>query len=893
MLFGWIILDGIGKTLARTWFSIWLFIDSIVYGFVSTGYQVFLLLSKVSFYNTTDDKISQITSRIYVILGVAMLFVLAYNLISLIINPDNVSSKDSKSLKGFAKNFVFSVVLLTLLPTVFNYMSKLQNDIMDSRVIEKVILGNDTTVDSNSSHDLGKEIALMVFSSFYTPIDNEGNVVTYYQCKQDGSLSSSCSLYVKYYETAQKYGIVSFIGAPELFEALFKSDGVFGFGAKVPTMQYLYFISTIVGVVVALMFTSYAIDIAVRVAKLAFLQIIAPIPVILRITKPSGGIFSKWLDRLIKTYLTLLLRRITTYSSVELIAIFADNLNFGGIIDSSLNYPVMVYIYGRILIIIGILLFAKEAPKLFNNLSGNALGEGGGFSPKSIAKKVGGITGAPLIGGALGAAGALAGKGIGAAAGAAGGAASALRNNLRMKVGGKGAAGLTNMDVKSAAVQGSAKGWKDGGGFKQFKKQGEGVYANTYGYGKKQGFMGGKSFGTTVDEKYGKAYESNVKQHAKDMNDKYIATNVEPKVPKDEAGIQNTSQNYDSVNKNFASESSAYKSAAEFVDNEAKAMGTVLTDAERKAKINDKLSQIAATTTDANEKRSIDSYLARDSIMTKYDNSVLNNNPAAIEKVKQDATIETRKIVNAEIKSKGVENVITDAAVKTTLKNNARIEVSNKISAVGGDISKISFSDEAKKQINSNITAKVTAEIQNKGGINNIALSQNAEADLQKQLSNIVSANPNLQSSDITQIEQKLRTEAVTKQVTQTVSTQVIQDYMLKDEYTKQVSDHLFNEKKDQVESYMMEQTKNAVTSEITAQIKDYEVGKVTGTYSDDVTGKLDKEYNANFVQNEKIHNDGVKSKSALDLAMDQIKEAVKEKTSETKSKPKAENDKK
>ena len=164
---------------------------------------------------------------------------------------------------------------------------------------------------------------------------------------------------------------------------------------------------------------------------------------------------------------------------------------------------------------------------------------------------------------------------------------------------------------------------------------------------------------------------------------------------------------------------------------------------------------------------------------------------------------------------------------------------------------------------------------------------------MQKQLSNIVSANPNLQSSDITQIEQKLRTEAVTKQVTQTVSTQVIQDYMLKEEYTKQVSDYLVDEKKGQVESYMMDQAKMAATSEIAAQIKDYEVGKVTGTYSDDVTGKLDKEYNANFVQNEKIHNDGVKSKSALDLAMDQIKEAVKEKTGETKPKPKVENDKK
>lgn len=876
-------LFAISKVIKTTLYSLCFFIDSIVYSLISIAYQVFIAVSKVSLYGNIDDKINALTDRIYVILGVTMLFVLAYNIILLILNPDKATSSGDKSLSGLFKNFVFSIVLITLLPTAFDYMTKLQNDIIDSHVIESIILGSS---DSNSGNleQMGSNVATIIYSTFYHPVDSDDNALSYAQCKSNSGASASCGDYVSAYDKGRSGKVREFITDSKLEDAL---------TSKNPTMDYLPVVSTVCGVIALFMFISYAIDIGIRVAKLAFFQIIAPVPVILRITKPSGGTFSKWSSNLVKTYLSLFLRLITIYFAMFLIQLITDSFGNtdGGIFANAGSISTLVKLFAGLIVIIGILLFAKEVPKLLEDFLGSA--SGGGFSPKSIAKKVGGITGAPLIGGALGAAGALAGRGIGAAAGAAGGAASALRNNLRMKAGGKGAAGLTNMDVKSAAVQGSAKGWKDGGGFKQFKKQGEGVYTNTYGYGKKQGFMGGKSFGTTVDEKYGKAYESNVKQHAKDMNDKYIVTNVEPKVPKDEAGIQNTNQNYNSTNKNFASTSSAYKSAAEFVDSEAKAMGTVLTDAERKAKINDKLSQIASTTTDANEKRSIDSYLARDSIMTKYDNSVLNNNPAAIEKVKQDAAAVTKKIVNSEIKSNGVENVITDPAVKTTLENNARVEVSNKISAVGGDISKISFSDEAKKQINSNITAKVTAEIQNKGGINNIALSQNAEADLQKQLSNIVSANPNLQSSDITQIEQKLRTEAVTKQVTQTVSTQVIQDYMLKDEYTKQVSDHLFNEKKDQVESYMMEQTKNAVTSEIAAQIKDYEVGKVTGTYSDDVTGKLDKEYNANFVQNEKIHNDGVKSKSALDLAMDQIKEAVKEKTGETKPKPKAENDKK
>lgn len=862
-------LFAISKVIKTTLYSLCFFIDSIVYSLISIAYQVFIAVSKVSLYGNIDDKINALTDRIYVILGVTMLFVLAYNIILLILNPDKATGSGDKSLSGFLKNFVISIVLITLLPTVFDYMTKLQNDIIDSHVIESIILGSSDS-DSNNLEQMGSNVATIIYSTFYHPIDKDDNAVSYVQCKSGSGASASCSDYINAYDKGRTGKVKEFITDSKLEDAL---------TSKNPTMDFLPVVSTICGIIALLMFVSYAIDIGIRVAKLTFFQIIAPVPVILRITKPSGGTFSKWSSNLIKTYLSLFLRLITIYFAMFLIQLITDSFGSteGGIFANAGSISTIVKLFAGLIVIIGILLFAKEVPKLLEDFLGSA--GGGGFSPKSIAKKVGGITGAPLIGGALGAAGALAGRGIGAGAGAAGGAWSALRNNLRMKAGGKGAAGLTNMDVKSAAVQGSAKGWKDGGGFKQFKKQGEDIYAQTYNYGKKQGFMGGKSFGTKVDEKYGKAYEKNVQQHAKDMNDKYIATNVEPKVPKDEAGIQNTKQNYNSTNKNFANISGAYQKALASVEAEESAMGIPFAD--KKAKINDKLSQIAATTTDANEKRSIDSYLARESIMSKYENSILNNNPAAIEKVKQDAAIETRKIVNAEIKSKGVENVITNAADKTILENNARIEVANKISAVGGDISKISFSDEAKKQINSDITAKVTTEIQNiqnNGGINSVTLSQNAEADLQKQLSNIVSANPNLQNSDITQIEQKLRTEAVTKQVTQTVSTQVIQDYMFNDEYTKQVSDHLVKEKKGQVESYMIDQAKNAAASEIAAQIKDYEVGKVTGTYSDDVTGKLDKEYNANFAANEKLYNEGVKSKSDYQKFKDDfIKEMLKE----------------
>ena len=263
-------------------------------------------------------------------------------------------------------------------------------------------------------------------------------------------------------------------------------------------MDFLPVVSTICGIIALLMFVSYAIDIGIRVAKLTFFQIIAPVPVILRITKPSGGTFSKWSSNLIKTYLSLFLRLITIYFAMFLIQLITDSFGSteGGIFANAGSISTIVKLFAGLIVIIGILLFAKEVPKLLEDFLGSA--GGGGFSPKSIAKKVGGITGAPLIGGALGAAGALAGRGIGAGAGAAGGAWSALRNNARLKLGGKGAEKLHHMDVAAATKQGARQGSK-GGGFKQFNKQGSNIYEQSYGYGKKQGITGGKSIGTTLD----------------------------------------------------------------------------------------------------------------------------------------------------------------------------------------------------------------------------------------------------------------------------------------------------------------------------------------------------------------------------------------------------------
>ncbi len=825
-------LFAIAKFLKTAFYGLCFLIDGIFYSLISTFYQVFIAVSKISLYNDSSDQIGALTERVYTILGIAMLFVVAYNIILLIINPDKASSGGDKSIQGIFKGFVISVIIITVLPPIFKYMSILQNDIIDSRVIEQMILGSDE-VSSSEPKTMGNNVSTMIYATFYHPITTDGEAVSYEECKNDSSLSSSCSDFVDAYATGVVENVGSFIWDSKLED---------GLTSKNPTMEFLPIVSTIGGVIALLMFISYAFDVGIRVAKLAFLQIIAPIPVMLRITKPSGGVFSKWLSNIIKTYLSLFLRLITIYFSMYMIELLVSgfNSNNGGLFAGIGNVSTIVMLFTKLVLIFGVLLFAKEAPKLLEELTGNLSSGVGGFMPKDIAKK---LTGAPILGGAAAAAGALAGKGIGAAAGAAGSAWSALRNNAAMKVGNKlglkSAKGMTNMSVGAAAKQGAAKGFAGGGGLKQFKSQGESVYTNTYGYGKKQGFFGDKSIETQINEKYGKAYEDNVKQHAKARNDEIRNKAIGHEIPgkDDVASVRMKATDYINQNAEFKNKSPIYDKAKTAIEAEESAKGIHYTDEERKAKINEKLSQISATTSNVNEKRAIDSYLSRESVISEYNSSVLAGNKDANDKVKIEAKNKTEAIVKAEIESKGgINAIVSEPSIKAKLEQ----KVTERINA----------------DVNSSFTPEMEQKIRD--SVANISFTNAADAE------NYIQGKITKEKE---QMATKIRGESGDKYYDDAVQS-----------YQKELEKTMFDAKIDEVEKRTMADAREAAANKIVEGVMNYEEGRIRGDHTNNADGSLDQVYNAEYAQNEKISNDGVKTKSAEDLAWDKIKKAVLDK---------------
>ena len=189
---------GIGDTLKQAWYGLWVLIDSLVYSLISIAYQVFNLIAKASLYNSENGDIKVMVERISVILGIGMLFIIAYNIILNIMNPDKASSSGDKSMQGIFKNAIIAIVMLTAYSTVFTYMTRIQNHIIDSQVIEKIILGADET-NNTSSSDMGATVAAKIFTTFFYPIDDNGNVVTYETNINNATIPQIVDIKYKYF----------------------------------------------------------------------------------------------------------------------------------------------------------------------------------------------------------------------------------------------------------------------------------------------------------------------------------------------------------------------------------------------------------------------------------------------------------------------------------------------------------------------------------------------------------------------------------------------------------------------------------------------------------------------------------------------------------------------
>jgi len=406
-------MDSIIDTLR--WLLMW--IDFAVYTMIEKIYYLFLMLSEATVLN--DEIITNFTSKVYVLISLIMLFRLAFSFINYIVNPDTITDKQ----KGGGKlitNIVISIALLVSIPTIFHELYYLQGVIVQQNVIEKLVLGESTITENGEDSQItaANYLSLYAFTSFFTPNQAiPGCAEPFTVSNGVRTLTSSCLSALDQASTKDKNVGTNYNNALTSADLMYIAQGgMADEKAAVTNSQYViekeylfdysYIISTIFGLALCFVLIGFCFDLAIRIIKLGFLQLIAPIPIVLNMAPASKnnylGNFGK---EVVSTWVSLFIR-----IAVVTFAIYFIQLVFMSGVTSFVSGEVVSNPFVNAFVMMGLLMFAKEFPKLLEELLGL---KGAGKLTLNPVKKINeGMIGGGLIGGAVAG---LAGGGIGGA----------------------------------------------------------------------------------------------------------------------------------------------------------------------------------------------------------------------------------------------------------------------------------------------------------------------------------------------------------------------------------------------------------------------------------------------------------------------------------------------
>lgn len=420
--------------------------DRIVYGLIEVFYTAFNLIAKTRVIQ--PDIVDQFATRVYVFLALIMLFKLSFSIITYIINPDNFTNNE-KGIGKLIQNVIIVMVLIVATPRIFEQAYNLQRIVLEENVIGKIILGSNTEIVDEES--IYKTMSFSVLSAFLKPntkeigtlsLDDYGNVMcngspmptieeinANFDIDDQGGINDNLpfvkcmnNLSTQQATVIDDNGIShqgTGMGATYVW-ANYKQDyqllinlitAKYVGDTSIYLFQYTYLISTIAGGFIAWIFLIFCFDIAVRSVKLSFLQLIAPIPIISYVDPKSskGGMFQKWTKTCLSTYVDLFIRLVAIYFAIYIIKMISDTNQIYYVYgDGSPNAIIYVFI------VVGALMFAKQVPKLIEDITGIKLS--GKFELNPL-KKIGE---SPFAAAAIGGIGAM-----------AGGAAANLYNGIR------------------------------------------------------------------------------------------------------------------------------------------------------------------------------------------------------------------------------------------------------------------------------------------------------------------------------------------------------------------------------------------------------------------------------------------------------------------------------
>lgn len=355
-------------------YKLCLILDSIIYTVAGWLFNTFYEIAGMSIVNKFQG-FEAVYDRIKLLIGIFALFILVKSLLTNLIDPDKVVAESGK----IVKNVVIAIVLLIAIPVIFDILNGFQAAVVESNAIPKLVLNTEMVED-----------ALVEDNSFFT-MNNVGNVL----------MNNVFLLFFRYedfsfgnfvWKTVTSSGSNWFIDlGAAMFDTVGKAFDKVSSGSPILVLlpytnsSKVYYeypvISGIVGLVFCYYFLKIAVSIGIRMFKLFALQVIAPIPIILSINPSQSSVLNNYFKYLSKTYLDLFIRLFCVMLAYPVIFALTKEI-----------LPEKDNLVINLILVIALLKFAKEFPKMISDLSGLDISSGG-KGPKGF---LGGLFGGAL-----------------------------------------------------------------------------------------------------------------------------------------------------------------------------------------------------------------------------------------------------------------------------------------------------------------------------------------------------------------------------------------------------------------------------------------------------------------------------------------------------------------
>jgi hypothetical protein len=370
MLISFISWADIGNAILTGFYNLAFSLNGLVYNVIDFSYQVFMAIASAKIFN--DATFKDMANRIYIIIGVVALFFIAYALLRAIADPDG-SSKGEMAPGKIVPNVLKAIILIAFIPTIFSFAYQMQNVILSTNVIGNLLVDDYTSEIASSSGATtfalaGKKLASEIYEAFIELPDGKS--------KSDIQIADGC----KYGNCGNLYGMTNL--TYEDISNRVSSDANSGFdlycnlasnAAEDSNSEnkifYNFLFQLAVGCFLVYVFISFCIDLGLRAIKLGYFQILAPLPILTMIIPNQKKIFDNWLKATLSTFADVFVKVAVMFFGIWMV----NHLpSINDLWDTNLmgSPSAAVAAFAKIFIIIGIILFIKQAPQLISDITG-------------------------------------------------------------------------------------------------------------------------------------------------------------------------------------------------------------------------------------------------------------------------------------------------------------------------------------------------------------------------------------------------------------------------------------------------------------------------------------------------------------------------------------------